>query len=142
MLNHHQSAQTILPSPPQERKKRKRMRERRPTIALGRNFNLLWLINLVWPSLLLSKVNRVLLGPKRQRGTLHIIRRRRPAYESVLPSPSTLQNVKVDHPSLGLALGGLHSVFCGTEDTDRSVKEFVCGLRRYGNVESEDCQRT
>jgi len=81
-----------------------------------------WL-KIVIPSLLLSKMNGILLTPERHPCSLHVIRRARPAHQWILPPTRSLQDIPVNTPTFALRSTALHGVPCGLVNTHGAVMQ-------------------
>lgn len=95
------------------------------SVALGWDTGHLGLCDVVVPALLLAKVDCVLLGAELERSALHVVARRGPSHQRVLPSCGALEDIKVDTPNLGTSLTGRVGSLGRAEDSDRTLVQLL-----------------
>lgn len=90
-------------------------------VCLGDDFALVGFLDEVLVALLVGKVDGVVLGLEVQVGALHVVGRRLPAHQRVLPAVTLAEDVPVHAPVVSVPVARLRRGLSGTEDAGEGV---------------------
>lgn len=105
-------------------------------ISFGNKPTLIRLLNKVFIALFLSKGNGILLRLELQMGALHVVCRRLPTHQRVLPPVALLQDVPVHTPVVFVPGARLSGRLCGPVDSADTQGKWMCPEDQYSSTEN------